>query len=77
MEMMILKVGLDINQFRKWNEYFLHKVLEKIIPTLKKGGKMMEINILKKMFTLQKKGGGGKDWKEITQPMCEFLESKD
>jgi hypothetical protein len=56
-----------------WNEYFLHKTLEKIIPTLKKGGKMA-INIAD-VYTSEK-GGGGKDWKEITQPMCEFLESK-
>jgi len=56
-----------------WNEYFLHKALEKIIPTLKKGGKMA-INIAD-VYTSEK-GGGGKDWKEITQPMCEFLESK-
>jgi hypothetical protein len=55
-----------------WNEYFLHKSLEKIIPTLKKGGKMA-INIAD-VFTSEK--GGGKDWKEITQPMCKFLESK-
>lgn len=56
-----------------WNEYFLHKSLEKIIPTLKKGGKMA-INIAD-VYTSEK-GGGGKDWKEITQPMCKFLESK-
>ena len=56
-----------------WNEYFLHKALEKIIPTMKKGGKMA-INIAD-VYTSEK-GGGGKDWKEITQPMCEFLESK-
>ena len=56
-----------------WNEYFLHKSLEKNIPTLKKGGKMA-INIAD-VYTSEK-GGGGKDWKEITQPMCKFLESK-
>jgi len=55
-----------------WNEYFLHTALKKIIPTLKKGGKMA-INIAD-VFTSEK--GGGKDWKEITQPMCEFLESQ-
>ena len=55
-----------------WNEYFLHKSLEKIIPTLKKGGKMA-INIAD-VYTSEK--GGGKDWKEITQPMCKFLESQ-
>ena len=48
--------------------------IRKIIPTLKKGGKMT-INIVD-VYTSEK-GGGGKDWKEITQPMCEFLESKD
>jgi len=58
---------------QSWNEYFLHKALEKIIPTLKKGGKMA-INIAD-VYTSEK-GGGGKDWKEITQPMCEFLESQ-
>ncbi len=57
----------------KWNENFLHKTLEKIIPTLVKGGKMA-INIAD-VYTSEK-GGGGKDWREITQPMCEFLESK-
>jgi len=55
-----------------WNEHFLHKALEKIIPTLKKGGKMA-INIAD-VFTSG--GGGGKDWKEITNPMGDFLESK-
>jgi hypothetical protein len=55
-----------------WNEHFLHKALEKIIPTLKKGGKMA-INIAD-VFTSG--GGGGKDWKEITNPMGDFLISK-
>ena len=32
-----------MNLFKAWNEYFLHKSLEKIIPTLKKGGKMQSI----------------------------------
>ena len=54
-----------------WNEHFLHKSLEKIIPTLKKGGKMA-INIAD-VFT---SGKGGKDWKEITNPMGDFLISK-
>ena len=55
-----------------WNEYFLHTALKKIIPTVKKGGKIA-INIAD-VYTAEK--GGGKDWKEITQPMCEFLESQ-
>ena len=55
-----------------WNEYFLHTALKKIIPTLKKGGKMA-INIAD-VFTTEK--GKGKDWRAITQPMCEFLESE-
>ena len=55
-----------------WNEYFLHSALKKIIPTVKKGGKIA-INIAD-VYTAEK--GGGKDWKEITQPMCEFLESE-
>jgi len=55
-----------------WNEHFLHKALEKIIPTIKKGGKMA-INIAD-VFTSG--GGGGKDWKEITNPMGDFLVSK-
>jgi hypothetical protein len=54
-----------------WNEHFLHKSLEKIIPTLKTGGKMA-INIAD-VFT---SGKGGKDWKEITNPMGDFLISK-
>ena len=55
------------------NIFFIRSI-EKIIPTMKKGGKMIK-SILKDVYTSEK-GGGGKDWKEITQPMCEFLESK-
>ena len=57
MGMMILKVGYDTNQSITWNEYFLHKVIEKIIPTLKKGGKIM-INT-QDVYTNEK--GSGKD----------------
>jgi len=55
-----------------WNEHFLHKTLEKVIPTVKKGG-LIAINIAD-VFTSG--GGGGKDWKEITNPMGDFLISK-
>lgn len=55
-----------------WNKQFLHKTLEKIIPTLKKGGKMA-INIAD-VFTSGK--GSKKEWKEITNPMGDFLISK-
>jgi DNA modification methylase len=58
---------------QSWNKDFLHKTLEKVIPTVKKGGKIA-INIAD-VYTSEK-GGGGKNWKEITQPMCKFIESK-
>ena len=54
-----------------WNEHFLHKTLDKIIPTVKKGG-LIAINI-SDVYTA---GKGGKTWKEITNPMNDFLTSK-
>jgi len=55
-----------------WNKNFLHKTLENIIPTVKKGG-LIAINIAD-VFTSGK--GSTKDWKEITNPMGDFLISK-
>lgn len=49
-----------------WNVNFLHKSLEKIIPTIKKGG-MLAINI----SDVYSRG----EWKSITNPMNDFLSS--
>ena len=70
MGMMILKVGYDTNQSEIGMNIFT-QVNEKIIP-IKEGGKIM-INTYD-VYTNEK--GSGKDWREITQPMCELLESE-
>jgi len=54
----------DINT---WNEEFLHKTLDKIIPTVKMGG-IIAINI----SDVYSHG----EWQVITNPMNEFLQSK-
>ena len=54
-----------------WNEYFLHKALERMIPTLKTGG-IMAINISDVFST----SGTERTYLSIVNPMCEFLESK-
>jgi hypothetical protein len=54
-----------------WNEHFLHKALDKIIPTVKKGG-IIAINIADVYANTK----GGKDWLEITNPMGDFLSSR-
>jgi len=55
-----------------WNENFLHKVLGKIIPTVKSGG-TIAINIAD-VYTSS--SGGGKRWLEITNPMNDYLTSQ-
>jgi hypothetical protein len=51
-----------------WNTNFLHKTLDNIIPSVKKGG-LIAINIA----DVYAGTSGGKDWLEITNPMCDFL----
>ena len=54
-----------------WNTNFLHKTLNNIIPAVKPGG-ILAINIA----DVYAGGTGGKDWLEITNPMCDFLLSQ-
>jgi hypothetical protein len=54
-----------------WNTNFLHKTLNNIIPAVKSGG-ILAINIA----DVYAGGTGGKDWLEITNPMCDFLLSQ-
>lgn len=54
----------------EWNKNFLHSVLKKIIPTLKKGG-ILAINI-SDVYSSSTKG-----YLEIVNPMNEFLESNN
>ena len=61
----------ETNKYNTDDIFYHNKVIEKIIPTLK-GGKMMVFIV--NVYTNEK--GSGKDWREITQPMCELLESE-
>jgi hypothetical protein len=54
-----------------WNTNFLHKTLNNIIPAVRPGG-ILAINIA----DVYAGGTGGKDWLEITNPMCDFLLSQ-
>jgi hypothetical protein len=54
-----------------WNTNFLHKTLNNIIPAVKPNG-ILAINIA----DVYAGGTGGKDWLEITNPMCDFLLSQ-
>ena len=56
-----------------WNAEFLHKTLEKIIPTVKKGG-IIAINIAD-VYT-NSKWSTDRGWLEICNPMNDFLKSK-
>jgi hypothetical protein len=51
-----------------WNKEFLHKALERMIPTLKKGG-IMAINISDVFST----SGSERTYLSIVNPMCDFL----
>jgi len=56
-----------------WNEHFLHKALGKIIPTVKKGGKIA-VNIAD-VYT-NSSWSTDRQWLEITNPMGDFLTSQ-
>jgi DNA modification methylase len=56
-----------------WNTNFLHKTLEKIIPTVKKGG-IIAINIAD-VYT-NAKWSTDRSWLEICNPMNDYLTSK-
>jgi len=56
-----------------WNEQFLHKTLGKIIPTVKKGGKIA-INIAD-VYT-NSSWSTDRQWLEICNPMGDFLTSQ-
>jgi hypothetical protein len=60
---------LRYKQIDAWNKGFLHTALDKMIPTLKKGG-ILAINIAD-VYSAPDKG-----YLEIVNPMNEFLESK-
>ena len=60
---------LRYKQIDDWNTNFLHKALDKMIPTLKKGG-ILAVNIAD-VYSSPDKG-----YVDIVNPMNEFLESK-
>ena len=60
---------LRYKQIDDWNKEFLHKALDKMIPTLKKGG-ILAVNIAD-VYSSPDKG-----YVDIVNPMNEFLESK-
>jgi DNA modification methylase len=52
-----------------WNKLFLHKTIENVWPTIKKGG-ILAINIAD-VYASSK--GDGKGYKEICNPMNDFI----
>jgi len=58
----------------RWNEDFLHKALNNVLTTLKKGGLLM-VNISDVNATSQGTKGG-KQWLKICDPMNEYLQSR-
>jgi hypothetical protein len=57
------------NNIEAWNTLFLHKTLEKVWPTIRKGG-YLAINIAD-VYAASK--GDGKGYQEITNPMNDFI----
>jgi 16S rRNA G966 N2-methylase RsmD len=59
------------NNIEAWNKLFLHKTLEKVWPTIRKGG-YLAINIAD-VYAASK--GDGKGYQEITNPMNDYISS--
>jgi len=59
------------NNIDAWNKLFLHKTIEKVWPTIRKGG-YLAINIAD-VYAASK--GDGKGYQEITNPMNDFIKS--
>jgi hypothetical protein len=57
------------NNIDSWNRLFLHKTIEKVWPTIRKGG-YLAINIAD-VYAASK--GDGKGYQEITNPMNDFI----
>lgn len=56
-----------------WNKLFLHKVIEKIWPSIKKGGRLY-INIAD-VYATSKADTNTKGYQEITNPMNDYISS--
>ena len=59
------------NNIDSWNRLFLHKTIEKVWPTIRKGG-YLAINIAD-VYAASK--GDGKGYQEITNPMNDYIKS--
>jgi 16S rRNA G966 N2-methylase RsmD len=59
------------NNIDAWNKLFLHKTIEKVWPTIRKGG-YLAINIAD-VYAASK--GDGKGYQEITNPMNDYIKS--
>ena len=59
------------NNIDAWNKLFLHKTIEKVWPTIRKGG-YLAINIAD-VYASSK--GDGKGYQEITNPMNDYIKS--
>jgi 16S rRNA G966 N2-methylase RsmD len=59
------------NNIDVWNKLFLHKTIEKVWPTIRKGG-YLAINIADVYATSK---GDGKGYQEITNPMNDYISS--